>query len=132
MNGEQDESVGSVGEEAAKLLAALQEWASQSGSEYAGAAAVAAGGATNSLRALDEHVATEGADCRYCPICQLISTVRAASPEVRHHLSAAASSLLQAAAGAMATDVPGQDERRRSPRVDKIDLDGDEEWGKES
>jgi len=38
-----DENVGSVTEEAAKLLHALQDWAKESGSEYAGAAATAAG-----------------------------------------------------------------------------------------
>ncbi len=105
------EGVGSLGEEAAKLFEAL--------SEQFGAAA----GAVN------EHVATGGADCRYCPVCQLIGVVRTTSPEVRAHLTTAAGSLLQAVAGIMATHVPqdrthDRHQRDRGP-VEHIDLDGD-------
>jgi hypothetical protein len=56
----------------------------------------------------------------------VISAVRSTSPEVRQHLSSAASSLLQAAAGVLATPVP--DDARRPPRdggVEKIDLTDD-------
>ncbi len=101
-----DEPVGSVGEEAAKLLGALQEWAKESGSDYANAAAGAAAGAASSLGAVNEHIATGGKECRYCPICQMISAVRETSPEVKQHLASAATSLMQAVAGVMATHVP--------------------------
>lgn len=102
--------VGSLGEEAAKLFEAL--------SEQLGAAA----GSVN------DHVATGGAGCRYCPVCQLIGVVRATSPEVRAHLLSAAGSLVQAASGLLATHVPTQSdqaERDRSGRgpVEHIDLD---------
>lgn len=127
----QDEPVGSVGEEAAKLLGALQELARESGGEYAGAAAAAAGGAASSLGSLNEHLATGGADCRYCPLCQVISVVRQTSPEVRQHLSTAASSLLQAAAGVLATQVPDQSGQDRGSGVEKIDLDSDAGWEEE-
>ncbi|MBA2445436.1 MAG: hypothetical protein H0V49_08910 [Nocardioidaceae bacterium] len=125
----QDEPVGSVGAEAAKLLGALQEMARESGSEYAGAASAAAGGAASSLNSVSEHIATGGEDCRYCPLCQVISAVRGTSPEVKQHLTSAATSLMQAVAEAMATSVPDQSGKdRRRPGVQKIDLTDDESW----
>jgi hypothetical protein len=136
-NGEGDEPVGSVGEEAVKLLQALQDWAKESGSDYADATAGAVSGAASTLRDLNEHIATGSEDCKYCPVCQVISLMRSTSPEVRTHLSSAASSLLQAAAGVLATSVPDQDSRRDGA-VEKIDLDDrdddgtdDGEWGDE-
>lgn len=122
-----DEQVGSVGQEAAKLLGVLQEWALESGGEYAGAAAAAAGGAATSLGSINEHIATGGADCRYCPVCQVIATVRETSPEVKQHLASAATSLLHAAAGVLATSVPDQGRDRRGTSVEKIDLT-DNRW----
>ncbi len=125
-DGDESEPVGSVGEEAAKLLGALQDLARESGGEYAGAAAAAAGGAATSLGSLNEHIATGGADCRYCPLCQVISVLRETSPEVKAHLASAATSLLQAAAGALSTQVPDQSGRGRGG-VEKIDLN-EESW----
>jgi hypothetical protein len=119
-------SVGSLGEEAAKLLHALQDWAGATGGEYADATATAAAGAASTWQRLNEHVATGAPECRYCPVCQAISAVRQTSPEVRAHLTSAASSLLQAAAGLLATQVP-EDARGRSSDagVEKIDVDVD-------
>ncbi len=132
---EGDGAVGSVGEEAAKLLAALQGWAKETGGDYAGATGAAAAGAASALHRIDEHVATGGEDCRYCPLCQMIAVVRQTSPEVREHLASAASSLLAAAAGALATPVPdrgpthGSGNSAGDGRVQKIDLDdSDDEW----
>ena len=124
-----DQGVGGVGEEAAKLLAALQDWAKESGSEYADATATAAAEAASTFRQVNEHIATGGDDCRYCPLCQVISAVRSTSPEVRQHLSSAASSLLQAAAGVLATPVPDDARSPREAGVEKIDLDDD--WEEE-
>jgi hypothetical protein len=123
------DEVGSVGEEAAKLLQALQDWAKESGADYAGAATSAAEGAATTWQRVNEHVATGGEDCRYCPLCQVISAVRGTSPEVREHLATAATSLMHAAAGMLATTVPGPEERRgrRAGPVEKIDLD-DQDW----
>jgi hypothetical protein len=121
------ESVGSVAEEAAKLLHALQDWAKESGSEYAGAAASAAEGAASAVHRIDEHIATGSAECTYCPVCRVISTVRETSPEVRQHLTSAATSLLHAAAGLLATNVPEPSQGRREGRVEKIDL-SDDDW----
>jgi hypothetical protein len=117
-------NVGSLGEEAVNLLQALQDWAGSSGGEYVDAAASAASGAASTWQRLNEHVATGGPECRYCPVCQVIAAVRQTSPEVRAHLTSAAASLLQAAAGLLATQVP-EDARGRSSDggVEKIDLD---------
>ena len=113
------EPVGSVGEEAAKLFAALSTWARDQGTEHVGNAAGAAAAMSETLHTVNEHIATGSADCRYCPVCQAIHVVRSTSPEVRAHLAVAASSLLHAAAGLLGTPVPPD---RKGP-VEKIDLD---------
>ena len=130
MNGEDErEPVGSLGEEAAKLMSALQGWAREHGEDYANAAAGAASGAAASMDSINEHIATGGKDCKYCPICQVIAAVRETSPEVKQHFASAASSFVQAVAGILATQVPDQN---RSPRcdigVEKIDLSNGENW----
>ena len=55
----------------------------------------------------------------------MISLVRHTSPEVKAHLGVAASSLLQAASGLLATHVPDEGAR---PTVEKIDLDDESSW----
>jgi hypothetical protein len=117
------EPIGGVGEEAAKLLAALSGWARDQGVDYAGSATGAAAAMSEAAHNLNEHIATGSGDCRYCPLCQVIHAVRSTSPEVREHLAVAASSLMHAAAGVLATQVPPD---KRSP-VEKIDLD-DSDW----
>ncbi|MCW2760020.1 MAG: hypothetical protein JWR85_221 [Marmoricola sp.] len=119
------EAVGSVGDEAAKLLGALSEWARDQGTDYAGSAAAAAGTFADALQDVSGHIATEGEDCRYCPVCQVIHVVRQTSPEVRQHLSQAASSLMHAAAGLLDTHADGQ---QKSASVEKIDLDTGADW----
>ena len=135
----QGEAIGSVGEEAAKLFTALSGLAKDFGAGAVSAASGAkdqaeqsassgAGGAFafgDVLRDVNEHISTGGEDCRYCPVCQVISAVRATSPEVKAHLAVAASSLMHAAAGVLATQVPTDD--KKSGPVEKIDLD-DEGW----
>ena len=102
MTAPQDEPVGSVGDEAAKLLGVLAGWASDHG------------------RDLNEHLATGGAECLYCPICRTVHAVRGASPEVREQLATAASSFLQAAAGLLAS---ARTSDEPASRVQHIDLD---------
>jgi hypothetical protein len=116
------EPVGSVGDEAAKLLGALSDWAKDQGTDYAGSAA---GSFAHAVRDVGEHIATGSEDCRYCPVCQVIHVVRQTSPEVRAHLSVAASSLMHAAAGLLATQVSSE---QRAPSVEKIDLDAGTSW----
>ena len=120
---EGEDEVGSVAEEAAKLFGALQDWAQESGAAQAGAAASTAAGVAAGLRDINEHIATGGDDCRYCPVCRGIELVRQTSPEVKAHLAVAASSLLQAASGLLETQVPKDASRDRG--VEKIDLDSD-------
>jgi hypothetical protein len=124
--------VGTLGEEATKLLNALQDWARDSGSEYAGTGAAAASGAAAGAQRVHEHLATGGEDCRYCPLCRVISAVRGTSPEVRAHLASAATSLMSAAAGVLATQVPdqgpeGEAARGRAAPVQRIRLDDEPE-----
>ena len=103
-----EDSIGSVGEEAAKLFGALAGWASD----------------------VSDHVDTGAAECTYCPICRTVHVIRQASPEVRDHLAVAAASLMQAAAGVLAaTARAGSDP---SSGVEHIDLDADGgEWPEE-
>jgi hypothetical protein len=122
------EPVGSLGEEAAKLLGALSEWARDQGQDYAGSATGAAGAFNQAVHDVNEHIATGSADCRYCPVCQVIHVVRQTSPEVRTHLTIAASSLMNAAAGLLATHTDNQPR----PGVEKIDLDDGPAWDEES
>ncbi|MEN8706372.1 MAG: hypothetical protein ABF306_09580 [Nocardioides marinisabuli] len=72
--------------------------------------------------ALDDNLATGAPECRWCPVCRGVHAVRQVSPEVRAHLGAAASSLVQAAAAMMATTPPSG----RGRDVETIDLD--EDW----
>jgi hypothetical protein len=99
----QDDPVGSVGEEAAKLLGALADWAG------------------DHAREVNEHLATGDAECLYCPVCRTVHAVRQASPEVKAQLASAASTFLQAAAGLLAA--AGDAERHPASRVEHIDLD---------
>jgi hypothetical protein len=117
------DQVGSVGEEAAKLFAALSGWARDQGSNHEGSAAGAAAAMSETMHTLNEHIATGSEDCRYCPVCQVIHAVRTTSPEVKAHLTVAASSFVQAVAGVLATQAPSD---KASP-VQKIDLD-DNDW----
>lgn len=116
------EAVGSVAEEAGKLFSALQDWARDTGA--GGAAGPAWAGMGEQLRNLNQHVATGGTECAYCPVCQVIHVVRQTSPEVKGHLAVAASSLLQAAAAVLDSRAAAAD---REPRVERIDLDEDED-----
>jgi hypothetical protein len=112
---DEQEPVGSVGEEAVKLFKTLQDWAQESGGD------AAATGAASAFQTINEHIATGDENCKFCPVCQVISAVREVSPEVKQHLSSAASSLLHAAAAAMSTDTADRGRTRKSS-VEKIDL----------
>lgn len=126
----EDDQVGSVAEEAAKLIGALSDWAR----EHDPADHPAEGGA-----------ATGAPECDWCPVCRAVHLVRECSPEVRTHLASAAASLMQAAAGLMAAAArePGRAPDRESGRepgsggarpdgVEHIDLDPDTDSGEET
>ncbi|MDQ4084541.1 MAG: hypothetical protein M3165_01870 [Actinomycetota bacterium] len=107
------QDAGSVGEEAAKLLAALQGWAREHASDYSRAAS-GFGSA---------YISDGSAACRLCPVCQLIAFVRGINPESLDQLSQAAGSMLHALAG-LVEAAQRSDARRGSP-VQKIDLADD-------
>ena len=108
MSGDREEpDVGSVAEEAVKLLGALSDWAKDAAGE------------------VDQHLATGAAECTYCPVCRTVHAVRGLSPEVRTQLATAATTFLNAAAGLMNGAAAGQ--REKAERVQHIDLD-DETW----
>ena len=126
-----DDPTGSVSEEALKLFGALSDWARDHGSELGQGLTGFVEHAAASAREVDEHLATGAPECTYCPICRAVHVVRQTSPEVRAHLAVAASSLLQAAAGMLATAVP-DDARARDGGVERIDLDDtDGAWPEE-
>jgi hypothetical protein len=95
--------VGTLGEEAAKLLGALSGWARDHAGEAGEGLSGMAAQAASAVHGIDEHLATGAAECTVCPVCRTVHAVRQLSPEVTTHLSAAVSSLAQAAAALLAT-----------------------------
>ena len=112
MSGDREEpEVGSVADEAAKLLGALSDWAKDAAHD------------------VDRHIATGAEECTYCPVCRTVHAVRELSPEVKAQLATAATTFLQAAAGLMAS--AARDQQARQGGVEHIDLDGlddDTDW----
>ena len=133
-----EDEVGSVSDEAVKLFGALSDWARDHGTEFGHGLSGLADQAARSAHEVNEHIATGSEECTYCPICRTVHLVRLASPEVRNHLAVAASSLLQAVAGVLATTVPGEpgaSGRAPGGGVEHIDLDSEEHdggWPEES
>jgi hypothetical protein len=119
------EEVGSLAEETAKLLGALSGLAREHGGDLGHGLSGLTDKVATAAREVDDHLATGGADCVYCPVCRAIHLVRETSPEVRQHLAVAASSLLQAAAGMLATAAFEDRRTGDGPGVEHIDLDGD-------
>jgi|1186.fasta_scaffold24275_2 hypothetical protein len=148
------EPIGSVAEEAAKLIAALQhagaqqppraDEASRSGDVPENGDAPQddeALGADEASSREQEHEHRLGPDCGWCPVCQLIHRVRHTSPDAIEQLSTAAAhllgsvrALLEAAAdaarqgredAASRSSAPVE-EPVRSP-VDRIDVSEDPE-----
>jgi hypothetical protein len=119
------DDVGSLGEEAAKLLGALSGWALEHGSDLGEGLGGLAGQVAGGAREVNDHLATGAEECRYCPVCRVVHLVRDTSPEVRAHLAVAGAALLQAAAGLLAT--AGHDEPAAGRRggLQHIDLEGD-------
>jgi len=99
--------VGSLAEEAAKLIAAVQGW-------------------THEMRDRDsdDHAHDHDPDelsleCRYCPVCNVARLAKAATPEVRDHLASAGLSLALAFKELMDNVAP----RPEPTPVEKIDLE---------
>lgn len=102
--------IGSLGEEAVRLLGSLAGWAGQHGAEVhqgvEDVARQACEGVQSLADGMEEHLATGAAECTWCPLCRTVHTVRELSPEVKTHLVTAASSLVKAASALLATVVP--------------------------
>jgi hypothetical protein len=94
-----NDSVGSAAEEAARLLAAVQDWAR--------------------TRFDHEHLATGSAECQVCPVCQGIAALRQVRPETVEHLLDAAASFVAALKSTMPQPSP---DRPRGSRVQRIDV----------
>lgn len=118
--------VGSLGEEAAKLMGALSGWAREHAGDAGEGLSDLAAQAAASAQELNEHLATGSAECTVCPVCRTVHAVRQLSPEVTAHLTSAVSSLAQAAAALLATPPHGTP-RRDGPEdgVEHIDVAGD-------
>jgi hypothetical protein len=117
-----DQPVGTLAEEAAKLFSALQGWAVEHrGSE--GSDRSSGSGPDSSAEYVGQHEAGQhlSVECRYCPLCTLARFARAASPEVREHLTSAALSMTLAVKGLLEGVERQRPEPRRDP-VEKIDL----------
>ena len=118
--------VGSLGEEAARLLNALSDWAREHAGEAGEGLSGLATQAAASAHDLNEHLATGSAECMVCPVCRTVHAVRQLSPEVKEHLNTAVTSLAQAAAAIMA---PTNARNGGSPGdVEHIDIDMGDEW----
>ena len=101
---------GPLGEEAARLAEALVDWAR-------GAAPWA------TMHVHDAPIATDSAECKLCPLCQLLTLVRQTRPETFAHLTDATTSLF----AAVRTVIESADAARRHDEsgVERIRLDDD-------
>lgn len=136
----QGEQLGSAAEEAAKLFGALGDWAKDHSGDVAsnlavgltaglaGLASHAQAAASDLGRDLDGHIATGAPECTYCPICRTVHVVREAGPDVMAHMISAATSLMQAASAVLAAASASGQGSRRTPTVEKIDLDPEQGW----
>ena len=97
--------VGSAAEEAARLFAAVEDWARSRGGLLD-----------------DQHLATGAPECSTCPLCQGVAALRSVRPETVEHLLDAAASVVAALRTAVVT--PGRPtEPHHSSRVQDIDVE---------
>lgn len=110
--------VGTLAEEAARLAEAVHRWAGERAGQAPGA------GATDA-RSWSDRIAGDHPECQICPLCQVVTVVRGARPEVVEHLADAATSIA-AALRELATPGPseGGAAGERDPRgpVEHIDI----------
>ena len=90
-----------LGEEAVRLLGAVQDWARQ-----------------NFPAGPDGHM---GAECQWCPLCQFMSVLRGERPEVTARVAEAGTALASAFQALLEAATPKRDEPQ-PPRVQRIDL----------
>ena len=103
------EPVGDLGEEAARLFAAAQQWWRDSHGEPAPGAHTG-------------HEPQAGPECAICPLCQLLSRVRSARPEVFEHLSGAVTALMRAVSATFEHHDGSWSRPDGAPTVERIDI----------
>lgn len=96
--------IGSAAEEAAKLFAAMEEWARQKAG----------------LLLDGDRVATGSSECQICPVCQTIGALRHVRPESVEHLLDAAASFVSALRSVVAGPADGRPPPH--PPVQHIDV----------
>ena len=114
------EPLGSAAQEAARLFAAVEEWARTRGADLLDGAGLHAGSSP-----LDAgHLATGDVPCTVCPLCQGVSLLRQVKPETVEHLLDAAASVVAAVRSTVPAPgaPPAGDDPGRPPRVEHIDV----------
>ncbi len=97
---------GTLGDEAVKLLDAVQDWARRNFGDPATA-----------------HIATGAPECAWCPICQFISLLRGDRPEISDKIAETGASMVAALRALV--DAAAQSPGQGGHRVQHIDLDPD-------
>lgn len=104
--------------DALRLIGSAQEWARQTFSE---------------VEAQAHAESHSGPECQWCPLCQFVAVLRGERPELTERVAEAGAALmtvLRSALDAAANASPGGQHRAepepRAPRVQRIDLGGDE------
>ncbi|HEY3630009.1 MAG TPA: hypothetical protein VGL21_03880 [Jatrophihabitantaceae bacterium] len=93
---------GTIGDEAAKLLDAVQDWARRNLGE-------------------SSHIATGAPECQWCPLCQLIMVLRGDRPELTEKITDATASMV-AALRTLLDAATSHAQPAQQPRVQRIDL----------
>ncbi len=117
-----DPDVGSLAEEATKLLGALNGWAREQGGGLAESVSGVSEHATATAHDVSSHFATGAAECTVCPVCRAVHAARHLNPDAKNHLASAAASLMHAAAAVLATEVPAE-RSAEGDGIEHIDLD---------
>ncbi|HZE48523.1 MAG TPA: hypothetical protein VE074_03115 [Jatrophihabitantaceae bacterium] len=95
---------GTIGDEAVKLLDAVQDWARRNLGEGA-------------------HIATGAPECTWCPICQFIAVLRGDRPEISDKIAEATASMVAAVRAVVdAAAASPHGHPAEQPRVQRIDL----------
>ena len=103
MTGPGGPHVGTAAQEAARLFAAVEDWARTRGETYAA-----------------EHGATGSSTCGVCPVCSGIALLRDVRPETVEHLLDAAASVVAAVRSAVVP--PPSPDGPRPGGVEHIDV----------
>jgi hypothetical protein len=104
--------------DALRLIGSAQEWARQTFSEV------------DAQAHAERHA---GPECQWCPLCQFVAVLRGERPELTEKVAEAGTALLtvlrsalDAAASASPAGQHRADPGPRAPRVQRIDLGGDD------